>query len=172
MIRRKARRHPEHRLARRRPDDGGARPLLREQGRDQGADARRWRRRWRATASACSAWRRACSRTASGRNLPEHRLADYLKHCALGRLGTSRRGRPLRRVPRLRRQQLHDRRDGRHRWWAVMAPAAPVLHRVRRFGSGGPRSLPDAGRARRARRLHVLDQSTRTGSTPSAESST
>ena len=23
-----------------------------------------------------------------GRNLPEHRLADYLKHCALGRLGT------------------------------------------------------------------------------------
>jgi NAD(P)-dependent dehydrogenase (short-subunit alcohol dehydrogenase family) len=23
-----------------------------------------------------------------GRNLPEHRLADYLKHCALGRVGT------------------------------------------------------------------------------------
>ncbi|WP_434048374.1 MULTISPECIES: SDR family NAD(P)-dependent oxidoreductase [Sorangium] len=25
-----------------------------------------------------------------GRNLPEHRLADYLKHCALGRVGTFR----------------------------------------------------------------------------------
>jgi NAD(P)-dependent dehydrogenase (short-subunit alcohol dehydrogenase family) len=23
-----------------------------------------------------------------GRNLPEHRLTDYLKHCALGRVGT------------------------------------------------------------------------------------
>jgi NAD(P)-dependent dehydrogenase (short-subunit alcohol dehydrogenase family) len=23
-----------------------------------------------------------------GKNLPDHRLADYLKHCALGRLGT------------------------------------------------------------------------------------
>jgi NAD(P)-dependent dehydrogenase (short-subunit alcohol dehydrogenase family) len=23
-----------------------------------------------------------------GRNLPEHRLADYLRHCALGRVGT------------------------------------------------------------------------------------
>jgi NAD(P)-dependent dehydrogenase (short-subunit alcohol dehydrogenase family) len=23
-----------------------------------------------------------------GRNLPEHRLAEYLRHCALGRVGT------------------------------------------------------------------------------------
>ena len=61
-----------------------------------------------------------------GRNLPDYRLADYLKHCSLGRLGRSRRGRPLCRVPRFRRQQLHVRRDGRHRWWALMAPDAPV----------------------------------------------
>ena len=33
-------------------------------------------------------WVRSLLEDGVGRNLPDHRLADYLKHCALGRVGT------------------------------------------------------------------------------------
>ena len=48
---------------------------------------RRWRKRSRATGSASSASRRGCS-TMAWDESSRHRLADYLKHCSLGRLGS------------------------------------------------------------------------------------
>ena len=47
-----------------------------------------------------------------GRNLPDHRLADYLKHCALGPASArSSRSRRAGDVPGVGRQRLHERRD-------------------------------------------------------------
>ena len=62
-----------------------------------------------------------------GKNLPEHRLADYLEHTALRQGGPLRRSGALRRVPRQRREQLHERRDRRDERRAVDGPL-PGLH--------------------------------------------
>ncbi len=62
-----------------------------------------------------------------GRNLPEHRLADYLKHCALGRVGTFDEVARLAAFLVSDAQQLHVRRDGdRRRRRVGMDAAAPV----------------------------------------------
>ena len=96
-----ARRRPEHRLARRRADDRGAGPLLREQGRDQGADrgageGGRALRHPRDLPGARPAGgrRRPQSARASARRLSQALRARPRRH--------ARRGRALRRVPRLR----------------------------------------------------------------------